>query len=376
MTIQIVREWPPGFGGVERVAHEISCINQAAIFSFDANKDIGEAPDPLSVPYKRVKIPCIRLSRFVLPLPSASLFMIFLSGEPMVLHLPCPTICLIGLCAKLLQPKRRVVVYWHAFLACNFSIAGNFYSFYQWFAVNLAKIADEVVTTSPPLVEELVQYGCKPERTRMLPCCIPEELEQVANSSISFIKSVRQEKPLQILFIGRLDSYKRVDWLLGAAKQAVNHLKITNPNQEHLTVHIVGDGPRRLELEKLSLDFCMNVNFHGRISESEKMQRLSNADILVLPSDRPNEAFGIVQLEAMAFGVLSLALSCRQSGMHWVCDVPGLKWNHTLDELPQVFLLLARDRSLCAKLSKQARERYEMLFSRNQWRGRLNAIHL
>ena len=36
MAEQLLREWPPGYGGVERVAHELALVWGGAVYSFDA----------------------------------------------------------------------------------------------------------------------------------------------------------------------------------------------------------------------------------------------------------------------------------------------------------------------------------------------------
>ena len=51
---QVLREWPPGFGGIERVAHELGNVWRTPIYSFDAQGDGHgsggcSAPDPLPV---------------------------------------------------------------------------------------------------------------------------------------------------------------------------------------------------------------------------------------------------------------------------------------------------------------------------------------
>ena len=38
MTDQLLREWPPGYGGVERVAHELATVWGGVVWSFDAQK--------------------------------------------------------------------------------------------------------------------------------------------------------------------------------------------------------------------------------------------------------------------------------------------------------------------------------------------------
>ena len=139
----------------------------------------------------------------------------------------------------------------------------------------------------------------------------------------------------------------------------------------------MGDGPERERFERLSRSVTragQQVVFHGRLPEVDKFAVLASADVLVLPSDRCNEAFGIVQLEAMAAGVPSLAFQCARSGMGWVCEMPGLDWAQTRDALPQVLQRLCRDPSLRERLGQQARDRYRALFSRQVWRQHLAAL--
>jgi rhamnosyl/mannosyltransferase len=68
------------------------------------------------------------------------------------------------------------------------------------------------------------------------------------------------------------------------------------------TLVIVGDGPNYRELEQLAWDLGVRsrVAFVGRVEDVRPYYHA--ADIFVLPSVARSEAFGIVQLEAMACG--------------------------------------------------------------------------
>ena len=87
----------------------------------------------------------------------------------------------------------------------------------------------------------------------------------------------------------------------------------------------------------------------------EKQQKIADSDVLVLPSDRNNEAFGIVQLEAMAAGRIALAFDKPRSGMGWVGRLPGLPWSQSPDGLVEVLQRLADQPALRQKLSEQSR---------------------
>ena len=76
---QLLRERPPGYGGVERVAHELAQAwhaqgSVAVVFSFSRRQVAQLGSDPLSVAYRRVSLPSVALGRLLLPLPSRQLF--------------------------------------------------------------------------------------------------------------------------------------------------------------------------------------------------------------------------------------------------------------------------------------------------------------
>jgi glycosyltransferase involved in cell wall biosynthesis len=103
---------------------------------------------------------------------------------------------------------------------------------------------------------------------------------------------------------------------------------------------------------------------------------LRSADLLVLPADRCNEAFGIVQLEAMACGVPAVAFDLPRSGMHWVSQLPALPWSGRPHDLAALLQRLMSSADLQHQASHQARQRYEQQFSLTIWRQRLHQLGL
>ena len=359
MVEQVLREWPPGYGGVERVAHELASVWGGVVYSLDVQDQRSSTQDPLSVAYQRVRLPStVPLGRLRLPLPSRQLLALLLSRQPLHGHLPSPGVLLILVLARLMRPGRRVTAHWHCFLETGSGLTGRLFAVYQFLALRVVPKLSAVVTTSPLLAQELQRCGCSSSRVHVLPCCLSEQQEQ-ASLSLS-CRAIRVGEPLRVVFIGRLDSYKRLDWLIEALSTV----------QASCTLVVVGDGPKRQEFEWLAKRLfpkASPVSFYGRLSEAAKLEQLAQSDVLVLPSDRSNEAFGIVQLEAMAAGRPALAFNLPRSGMGWVGQLSVLPWSQSPKDLAEVLQRLADQPDLRRQSAVQARDRYETFFARSVW---------
>jgi glycosyltransferase involved in cell wall biosynthesis len=114
-------------------------------------------------------------------------------------------------------------------------------------------------------------------------------------------------RPPTLLFVGRLVAYKGVDVLLRAMVGVSASLVL------------VGDGPLRRTLEALAheLGVADRVQFAGRVADADRLEWYAHADAVVLPSVSRQEAFGMVQVEAMLSGrpVVSTSLP---TGVPWV----------------------------------------------------------
>lgn len=76
---------------------------------------------------------------------------------------------------------------------------------------------------------------------------------------------------------------------------------------------IIGDGPEKARLETLAsnLGITNRVEFLGRLPHTEVLAYMAKAEVFSLPSW--NEAFGVVYIEAMAFG--KPVIGCRGEGL-------------------------------------------------------------
>tara|TARA_Y100001968_G_scaffold313337_1_gene337440 strand:- start:141 stop:1268 length:1128 start_codon:yes stop_codon:yes gene_type:complete len=360
MNYHLLREFPPGYGGVERVAHSIAKELGGDVFFLRSGK---KYKDPLYVNYRRKYIRSFILGRFYIPIPCKTLFEVLFTSNPLIAHLPCPTILILVLLSRIFRPKRFICIYWHSFIDVRFDLKGYLEFCYQFIALKTVKFFP-VIVTSPILERTLISKGFQPKNINIIPCCIPSEMEYFYNKMNINRKAGLDLKGV-VIVICRLDSYKRVDWLI----------KAFSGTQAAKQLIILGDGPDRKYLELLVKDVIRSdqkVNFYGIVEESYKRRLLSEADLLVLPSDRSNEAFGIVQLEAMASGIPSLAYDFENSGMHWVSQLPGLAWSGRPIDLSDIIQKLFTNKVLYYQACKDARARYENDFSIPIWKKRLN----
>lgn len=103
-----------------------------------------------------------------------------------------------------------------------------------------------------------------------------------------------------ILYIGRLEKRKGVIYLLRAFKQ----LQAIHPEARLI---IAGDGPDRHKLEDyVELNDIDHVEFLGFVDEATKIKLLHSATVYCSPAIY-GESFGIVLLEAMAAGAVTVA---------------------------------------------------------------------
>lgn len=124
--------------------------------------------------------------------------------------------------------------------------------------------------------------------------------------SKSDIVTSKLENKKIILSVSNLIKIKGIDYNL----KAIAKLKSKYPEIIYL---IIGDGLERKNLENLAknLNITNNVKFLGQLSHDKAIGYMSICDIFLLPSW--NEAFGVVYIEAMAYG--KPVIACKGEGI-------------------------------------------------------------
>ncbi len=156
---------------------------------------------------------------------------------------------------------------------------------------HIMRTPDTVTAISNALARQAVDFGRKD--VIVIPNGIPYSQIRAACES-------HKKIPGRILFVGRLEKMKGIDVLLNAFAQ----IEKFHPAA---TLHIVGDGSLRQELENLAheLNLTNRITFLGRLNGNALLREYAEAEIFCGLSR--SEALGNVFLEAQAAGCAVVA---------------------------------------------------------------------
>ena len=338
--------YPPVAGGMERILQAL-CEGERALGSDSGalvvSTDASTVVEAVNgVPVTRagsiLRVGSVWLS------PGLVLFLRNDVSDVLVLHEPNPMALLAYAIAR---PSHRLVVWYHSEVIRP---RWRYMAFYHPFVSFALRRASRVVVSSPALAEHAAALAPYRERTVVVPFGLTDPGRQPPqpHPSTDAVR-LRWSGPI-VLFVGRLVPYKGVEVLLRAMAQV------------RAAAVIVGDGPLRAELERQAAAAGLSdrVFFLGALPEDALDQWYQTCDVLALPSTTRAEAFGLVQLEAMARGkpVVSTRVA---SGVPWVNEdgvtgftvPPG-----DADALGTALARVLESDSLRATLGQAARRRF------------------
>ena len=161
--------------------------------------------------------------------------------------------------------------------------------------------ADRILVTSPQYLASSPFLRSVADKCRVVPLGVA--VERFLSADPSRVAALRHDlgQPL-ILFVGRLRYYKGLQYLLQA---------LTSLRGVHLAV--VGTGPMERDWKALAGELGLGgrVHFCGEVPDGDLPAYYHAADLFVLPACERSEAFGLVQVEAMAAG---LPVICTEIG--------------------------------------------------------------
>lgn len=232
------------------------------------------------------------------------------------------------------------------------------YRFYRPLEQRLLRRAAVVVTSSEPYLETSQPLAPWRGKCRVISLGIDQKRLKMPDSAVLrwAEEGVWRPGKTRILSIGRLTYYKGHEVLIRAAAHMPD---------AHVLVVGQGDRERALKREISRLGLNGRVTLLGFLPDRNVQALLSTCDIFCLPSIERTEAFGLVILEAMAYGKPVVAADVTGSGMGWIIQhektgilVPPRDPVALADAL----LSLARDSVLRHRLYREAVKRFEDLF--------------
>jgi len=247
--------------------------------------------------------------------------------------------------APLWTRRPVVLLVHHLFGATAFEQAGTIVASATWALERpLPRVYREVPVeaVSESTARDLVERGFRRDRIEVIPNGV--DLGSYALGA----EDERFSEPT-LLYMGRLERYKRVDLVVRAVAKLVER-------SVPVRLIIAGQGPMAPDLQQLRADLGLGarVELHGHVSEEEKRRLLRRSWVHVLTSSK--EGWGITVLEAGACGTPTVASDSpglRDSVVH---ERTGLLVPHgDVDRLADALATLVRDTDLRRLYGRQAR---------------------
>ncbi len=180
----------------------------------------------------------------------------------------------------------------------------------------------------------------------------------------------------RVLFVGRLERRKGADVLLSAAPELLRR----HPDVE---VVLVGRDTPHTELGQTYREWFQQqhaaeaalldrVRFVGELDDEERDRWYASSDVFCAPSRY--ESFGLVLLEAMAYGLP--VVSCDAGGIGEVVDGNGLL--AAPGDVPSLLACLDQllsDDDLRRDMGRRSRELFEKMWNLPQWVERVEAAY-
>lgn len=362
-VVHLAKFYPPVPGGMERVVASLCAATRGRVRSqvvaFNTSpRTVREEIDGVAV----TRVGVIATVGSVPIAPTLAMELRRVRADVLVVHEPNPW----GLTSLLASRVRLPMAVW--FHSEVVRPALQYALFYHPVARPVYARARRIVVSSPALAEHAAALAPYRERLAVVPFGIDPAGWQPTAAVAARAAEIRQRaggRPL-VLFAGRMVPYKGLDVLLHALARL------------DVAAILAGDGPSRPPATALArtLGLDARVRFAGEIPQDELVACYHACDVFVLPSITPAEAFGYVQLEAMACGkpVVSTRL---KSGVPWVNrdGETGLTVAPSDPEaLRQAIGALIADPALAARLGEAGRARVASEFTLARMAERAAAV--
>ncbi len=352
--IQLGKHYPPEKGGMETHLYDQSSLladrfDVSAVVANTEGRTVHDVVD--GIPVTRVATMGTLFGNIVCPTYPLHVYRAQADESSIVhAHLPNP---LAHVSYALVRPKGRLVVTWHSDIIKPRFVGPT----YERLVERTLRRADRIIATSPNYIETSRALQRFKDRCVVIPLGIDVSRFEATDRVRQRAEAIQGEVGAPIvLFVGRLSYYKGLDVLLDAAARIQGR------------VVVVGDGGGRAALE----EGIRNRGLEGRIilrhdvNDEDLVAYYHASEMLVLPSNLRTEAFGIVQLEAMACGkpVVSTRLD---TGVPWVNQHERTGLTVPIDDAEALATAVNRlldDSEARRRMGVNGRSRVEEMFTR------------
>jgi glycosyltransferase involved in cell wall biosynthesis len=212
------------------------------------------------------------------------------------------------------------------------------------------KNADSILTLTD-YEAELISNKCDKGSVQIVPNPFYPDKRQFSDIEITEFRKKWGIKDKNVLYVGRIAKHKGIDVLLQAFSKACLNL-------DEISLLIVGeDNGAYNDLYRLQKHLGMkSIRFTGKLSNNDLAKAYTLSNILVLPSSY--EAFGMVLLEAMSYGVP--VIGTNVGGIPYVLQDGkcGLMVEYgNIDQLAQSIIFLIQNISSKNKYIERGHER-------------------
>lgn len=283
--------------------------------------------------------------------PSMPLWIKRFEADIVEIHHPNP---MANLSYMMARPGGKLVVMYHSDIVRQQITYGLYYPWLMW----MLRRADRIIVTSPNYLVSSTTLTKFRHKCAVIPLGIDlRKFERKGRErEMAAIRAQYGERIM--LFVGRLAQYKGLSHLLEAMKGVPGQLVIVGG----------GELEEELRVQTERNNLSKRVHFLGELREEQVMPFFHACDVFVLPSITRNEAFGLVQLEAMACckPVVSTQLETgvpyvNQSGKTGIVVPPA-----DSGALAEAMNRLLRDRDVRIRMGMEGRRRVERKFTRER----------
>ena len=253
----------------------------------------------------------------------------------------------------LVRPKCKLVLHWHSDILKQSFLLILYKPFQNW----ILNKCNAIICTSIPYAENSLHLKAFINKVSIIPIGIDKSSLKIHKPTIENIRNKFHNKKI-VLSIGRFAYYKGYEFLIEAVKDF----------DKDIVLILIGEGElkSRLQEKVIGLQLSEKVFFLGEISNVQRNCYLYMAELFVLSSIYKTEAFGIAQIEAMAFGKPIVSTKIPNSGVDWVNQnmVSGITVQiRDAKAISSAVNLILNDKNLYSNLSVGSFKRFNANFT-------------